>query len=190
MTAHAAPTAPAPHGPVRLETPRLRLASWREEQVPDFLAIASDPEVMRHIGPGRPWTEEQARAFVRRQIAGEPANGFCLWGLLERATGHLIGHCGLQRVGNTSEIEIGWWLARDRWGQGLGTEAARRVVAFAFEELRLPRLVSIVQPANTASIAVMNRLGMRLERRARQGDLGLASPDLEVLIYARTRSVP
>ncbi|HWO24538.1 MAG TPA: GNAT family N-acetyltransferase [Kofleriaceae bacterium] len=175
---------PAPHGTVRIETPRLLLASWREEQVQDFLAIASDPEVMRYIGSGRPWGEEQARAFVERQIAAEAAHGFCLWGLIERAAGRLIGQCGLQRAGDTGETEIGWWLARDRWGQGLATEAARAVVAFAFEELRLPRLISIAQPANTGSIDVMRRLGMRFERSARHGDLGLKNPEIEISIYA------
>jgi RimJ/RimL family protein N-acetyltransferase len=103
---------------MRMETPRLLLASWREEQVQDFLAIASDPEVMRYIGLGRPWAEEQARAFVERQIADEAAHGFCLWGLVERATGRLVGHSGLKRAGDTGLIEVGWWLARDRWGQG------------------------------------------------------------------------
>lgn len=175
---------PAPHGLVRIETPRLLLASWREEQVHDFLAIASDPEVMRHIGPGRPWSEVQARAFVERQIAAEAAHGFCLWGLIERAGARLVGQCGLQYVGDTGEIEMGWWLAQDRWGQGLATEAARGVIAFAFERLRLPRLVSIVQPANAGSIAVMRRLGMAFERRARHGDLGLKHPEIEVSIYA------
>jgi RimJ/RimL family protein N-acetyltransferase len=175
---------------VQLETSRLRLASWRPEQVPDFLAIASDPEVMRHIGLGRPWGEEQARAFVERQIVAEAAHGFCLWGLVERATRYLVGQCGLQRVGDTNEIEIGWWLARDSWGRGLATEAARPVVAFAFERLQLPRLISIVQPANTASIAVMERLGMRFERRARHGDLGLKNPEIEVSIYSLARPRP
>jgi RimJ/RimL family protein N-acetyltransferase len=172
---------------VHLETPRLHLASWRAEQVPDFLAIASDPEVMRHIGPGQPWDEAKARGFVERQIAAEAAHGFCLWALVERATRYLVGQCGLQRLGDTGEIEIGWWLARASWGRGLATEAARPVVAFAFERLQVPRLVSIVQPANTASIAVMERLGMRFERRARQGDLGLANPEIEVFIYSLAR---
>jgi RimJ/RimL family protein N-acetyltransferase len=184
MTGLAATRAPTSHGPVRLETPRLFLASWREEQTHDFLAIASDPEVMRYIGLGRPWREEQARTFVKRQITEEVAHGFCLWGLVERASARLVGHCGLKRVGDTGEIEVGWWLARDRWGQGLATEAARRVIAFAFEELRLPRLISIVQPANAASVAVMQRFGMHLERRACHGDLGLKNPEIEVLIYA------
>jgi RimJ/RimL family protein N-acetyltransferase len=183
MTEPRAASAPAPHGTVRIETPRLLLTSWREEQVQDFLAIASDPEVMRYIGPGRSWSEEQARAFVERQIAGEAAHGFCLWALIERAGGRLIGQCGLKHVGDTGEIEIGWWLARDRWGQGLATEAARAVVAFAFERLRLPRLISIVQPANTGSIDVMRRLGLRFERSARHGDLGLTNPEIEISIY-------
>jgi RimJ/RimL family protein N-acetyltransferase len=173
---------------VRLETPRLLLASWRAEQVPDFLAITSDPEVMRHIGVGRAWGEDQTRAFIERQIAGEAAQGFCLWSLVERASSRLVGHCGLQRAGDTGEIEIGWWLARDRWGQGLATEAARSVVAFAFDRLRLARLISIAQPANTGSIAVMRRLGMIFERRARQGDLGLKNPEIEVLVYSLDNS--
>ena len=104
MTSSPVSPAPAPHGPARLETPRLLLASWRVEQVPDFLAITSDPEVMRHIGVGRAWGEDQTRAFIERQIAGEAAHGFCLWSLIERASGRLVGHCGLQRAGDTNEI--------------------------------------------------------------------------------------
>jgi RimJ/RimL family protein N-acetyltransferase len=117
-------------------------------------------------------------------MTDEPANGFCLWSVVERGSRLLIGHCGLQRLGQTGEIEIGWWLARDRWGQGLATEAARRVLAFAWEEVHLPRIVSIVQPANTASIGVMKRIGMQFERRARHGDFGLFDADIEILVYA------
>ena len=82
----------------------------------------------------------------------------------------LIGFCGLQPLPEiepgTAEIEIGWWLARACWGRGLATEAARAALRDGFERVGLERIVAIAQPANTASIGIMRRLGMRFERMA------------------------
>jgi len=76
----------------------------------------------------------------------------------------LIGFCGLQPLPETDEIEIGWWLARAWWGRGLATEAARAALHEGFTRAGLDRIVAIAQPANTASIRIMEKLGMRFER--------------------------
>ena len=80
--------------------------------------------------------------------------------------GGLIGFCGLQPLPETDDIEIGWWLARAWWGCGLATEAARAALRDAFARIGLARVVAIAQPANTASIRIMQKLGMRFERMA------------------------
>jgi RimJ/RimL family protein N-acetyltransferase len=121
---------------------------------------------MRYIGDGRPWPEERARQFVERQIALFGDRGFCLWKLLPQEGGGPIGFCGLQPLPELDEIEIGWWLARAWWGCGLATEAARVALRDGFERVGLRRIVAIAQPANTASIGVMRKLGMRFERMA------------------------
>jgi RimJ/RimL family protein N-acetyltransferase len=150
-------------GDIRLETDRLILCDWAPEDWAQFHSIASDPEVMRYIGPGMPWPEEKSHAFVDRQIELLGDRQFCLWKLLPKFGGPLIGFCGLQPLSDTPEIEIGWWLARDRWGQGLATEAARAALRDGFERVGLARIVAIAQPANTASVHIMQKLGMRYE---------------------------
>jgi RimJ/RimL family protein N-acetyltransferase len=125
---------------------------------------------MRYIGDGAPWPGARSRQFVERQIALFGERAFCLWKLAPRmnrlyhAGGGLIGFCGLQPLPESEEIEIGWWLARAWWGRGLATEAAREALRDGFERVGLRRIVAIAQPANTASIGIMRKLGMRFER--------------------------
>ena len=139
---------------------------------------------MRYIGDGTPWPEERARQFVERQIALFDERGFCLWKLVPRSTaphgdvGGLIGFCGLQPLPESEDIEIGWWLARAWWGRGLATEAARVALRDGFERVGLERIVAIAQPANTASIGVMRKIGMRFERMT-------APRGIPVVMYAR-----
>lgn len=149
---------------IRLESERLTLGEWEADDWLEFRAIAADPDVMRFIGEGQPWPEERARAFVERQMATFEQRRFCLWKLAPKDSRELIGFCGLQPLPGTEEIEIGWWLARAWWGRGLATEAARVALRDGFERAGLQRIVAIAQPANTASIGVMRKLGMRFDR--------------------------
>ena len=148
-----------------LETERLRLEPWLADEWIALRPIATDPEVMRYISHGQPWPEDQIREFVQRQIRHHSTRGFCLWKLMEKATGRVIGFCGLQpiAVSGRDEVEIGWWLARDMWGLGLATEAARVALADGFDRARLQRIVAIAQPDNRASLRIMEKLGMRYE---------------------------
>jgi RimJ/RimL family protein N-acetyltransferase len=118
---------------------------------------------MRYIGDGTPWPAERSRQFVERQIELYRERAFCLWKLLPKAGGGRIGFCGLQPLPGTPDIEIGWWLARAWWGRGLATEAARVALSDGFARAGLGRIVAIAQPANTASIRIMLKLGMRHE---------------------------
>jgi RimJ/RimL family protein N-acetyltransferase len=149
-----------------LTTERLRLEPWREDDWLQLKPIAQDPEVVRYVSNGEPWPEERIREFVARQIANFEARGLCFWRLLPKGSSDVIGFCGLQPIelDGVDEVEIGWWLARAWWGKGLGTEAARVALRDALERVRLRRVISIVHPANRASIHVMEKLGMSYER--------------------------
>lgn len=103
---------------------------------------------------------------MERQIELFRERKFCLWKLQPKEGGPLIGFCGLQPLPDSPDIEIGWWLARACWGRGLATEAAREALRDGFERAGLKRIVSIAQPANTASIRIMQKLGMWFERMA------------------------
>ncbi len=150
-----------------LSTERLELVEWEPGDQQALRPIATDPEVMRYIAEGIPWSDEQIREFVLRQMRHAAERGFCLWKLLLRephAAGRPAGLCGLQPLAGTEEIEIGWWLERELWGRGLATEAARAVLEFAWERAGLSRVVAIARAENRASRRIMEKLGMRYER--------------------------
>ncbi|MEE1783713.1 GNAT family N-acetyltransferase [Streptomyces sp. SP17BM10] len=153
---------------VRIETPRLILRRWREEDVAPMAAINGDPEVMRWIADGRPLAEADTRRFTALVEQRWDEQGFGLFALEVRETGELAGFTGLAVPHFLPEVlpavEVGWRLARTFWGRGYATEAAREAVRFGFEDCGLDRLVSIAQIGNTASEHVMDKLGMVVER--------------------------
>ena len=147
-----------------LETERLTLAPWQAADWTAFRPIATDPEVMRYITGGVPWTDEQIQSFVGRQLKVYRERGFCRWKLIEKATGELIGFCGVGFWMDSTEPEIGWWLARRWWGRGLATEAAAAALRDAFERVELHRLISVAERENVASIRIMQKLGLTFDR--------------------------
>jgi RimJ/RimL family protein N-acetyltransferase len=151
-----------------LETDRLRLREWSEDDLDAYAALCADPEVMRYFGRGETKTRaeaaEQLEAFRRHW----DEHGFGLWCAAEREADECVGFVGLAVPDFLPEVmpavEIGWRLARSSWGRGYATEGARATVDHAFGPLGLDRIVSIAQPSNARSTNVMQKLGMRLER--------------------------
>lgn len=144
-----------------LRTPRLLLRQWRETDLEPFAALNADPEVMRHFPS--PLTREQSDAFASRARAHIGVLGWGLWAVeLEHAP--FIGFVGLSEARFeahfTPAVEVGWRLAREHWGNGYATEGGRAALAFAFDELELPEVVSFTTVANDRSRRVMERLGL------------------------------
>lgn len=171
--------------PFRLETGRLVLREWAANDRPAFRGIATNPSVMRFISDGTPWSDERIDGFLERQAAHARERGFCLAALTERPDGTLIGLAGLQPMGTSGEIEVGWWPTPSHWGRGLASEAGRALLAHGFETRALERIVAITHPRNVKSRAVMQRLGMRFERETTGRELGLQVPDVEIVLYAK-----
>jgi RimJ/RimL family protein N-acetyltransferase len=147
-----------------LETERLLLCRWESADWREFSAISSDPDVMRYINDGSVWSEQRTREFVERQRILFATRGFCRWKLVERISGELAGFSGIGSLHGLADFEIGWWLAKRFWGQGLATEAARVALNDGFERACLARIVALAQIPNVASIRVMEKIGMRRER--------------------------
>lgn len=124
--------------------------------------MGADPAVMEHF-PGL-LDRAESDALVDRAAAGWDANAFGLWVLERRADGQFLGFAGLSRPSweahFTPAVEVGWRLARDAWGHGYATEAARAALAYGFETVDLDEIVSYTVLANLRSRAVMERLGM------------------------------
>jgi len=168
-----------------LETERLILDTWQSADWTALRPIATDVEVMRYITGGVPWSDDQIRSFVDRQIELYCTQGFCRWKLLDKPDQNLIGFCGVGLWRNMVEPEIGWWLARPCWGRGLATEAAVVTLRDAFERLRLDRIVSIAMIGNTASTRIMEKLGLKFDSEFENEGFRLVKYAIDRAQYAR-----
>ncbi|MBV8638091.1 MAG: GNAT family N-acetyltransferase [Candidatus Eremiobacteraeota bacterium] len=155
-----------------IETERLILRTWMPSDASALLESSLDREVTRFLPVTRPPTLESSLAWIDRQMDEQEREGFSVWPVIRKEDGRLIGRCGLHRLPE-GYVEVVWVFERDAWGHGFATEAARAAAAYAREPLRLPALYALINPANSASIAVAYRLGMRFDRvvRAYKRDL-------------------
>jgi RimJ/RimL family protein N-acetyltransferase len=174
-----------------IETERLIMRTWRDDDVDPFHAINSDPEVMATLGPimGR----DEVAALIARITAIEIEHGYTFWALERRADSRLIGWCGAipGAVGPIAgKLEIGWRLARDSWGKGYVTEAARATLAWLFNTQSDEAVWAITSAGNVRSRAVMARLGMtyRSELDFAHPKLAAHDPLLSHVTYALTRA--
>jgi len=147
-----------------LETERLVMRTWQESDVEPYLAINQDPQVYEW-GRGVPFSREQVGTFITDMQKGFAADRFSAFAVEEKCTGNLIGYVGLCRVPwkahFTPAIEIGWRLGSEHWGKGYATEAAREVLNYAFNTLKLEEVVSFTSPLNVRSLRVMEKLGLK-----------------------------
>jgi RimJ/RimL family protein N-acetyltransferase len=152
-----------------LDTPRLRLRWLTPEDGAALYDVFSDPEVARYLSRP-PWTdpagaaklvEDVHESFERRELFQ--------WGVARREDDRVIGTCTLAHVSVPHfRAEIGYALARESWGRGLGREAIDRVIAFAFDELRLHRIEADVDPRNERSIRLLEGAGFVREGHLRE----------------------
>ncbi len=145
---------------LRIESGRLVMRDWREADLDTLAEIGADPEATRHLGVMS--REESWRRMA--YFAGHKAlRGYGFLALEEKATGACIGWCGHYFPENWPDREIGYALVKGARGKGYATEAARRALQYAYDELGWPSAISFIALSNSASIAVANRLGATLE---------------------------
>lgn len=144
-----------------LETPRLRLRRWRDEDYGPFAALNADPEVTEFLG-GR-YGRDESDALAAHIARHHDAHGFGPWAVEIRDGPAFVGFVGLMHVAFeapfTPAVEIGWRLARPVWGRGIATEAARRALEHA-DHIGVGPIVSFTSLANERSRAVMARVGL------------------------------
>ena len=163
---------------LQLETERLLLRAPVPEDADALAPMYADPEVMRYVGDGRTLTHGDTERSVKRMIERWEADGFGLFTTVRKDDGAIIGRVGLL-VWNTdtwepttraaaanvpSEVEVGYTLGRDYWGQGYATEAAGAVRDYALLELGAERLIALIIHGNSASENVARKLGLAYER--------------------------
>jgi RimJ/RimL family protein N-acetyltransferase len=145
----------------RIETERLTLRDWNPADLEPFAAMCADPVVMATLGPVM--DRDQTAALIDRMLSIGQANGFTAWAVERRDDGRFLGWCGL--IPGTfapilGEVEVGWRLAADVWGQGYAREAATASLNWGFANLSANAIWAITSVGNSRSWGLMERLGM------------------------------
>jgi RimJ/RimL family protein N-acetyltransferase len=166
---------------VSLGTDRLVLRAPVPEDAETLAPMYADPEVMRYVGDGRTLSRAETERSVRRMMERWDADGFGLFTTVRKEDGAVIGRVGLlvwntdtwepttRAEGGPTEVEVGYTLGRDFWGQGYATEAAGAVRDYALGKLGAERLIALIIHGNTASENVARKLGLEYERNIMLG---------------------
>jgi len=141
-----------------LETERLLLRPFEERDLDDFGAVVADPEVTRFLAGG-PVDRAGAWRQMSTCLGHEVLRGWSQNAVVEKAGGRVVGRAGLWRPEGWPGLEVGWVLARSAWGRGYATEAGAAWRDWAFAVLGADELLSVIHPANRASIRVAQRIG-------------------------------
>ena len=143
------------------ETERLFARKLTKDDFGSLCRILQDPEVM--YAYEHAFSDAEVNSWLERQLKRYVTDGFGLWAVILKETGSMIGQCGLtwqDRGDGTQCVEVGYLLQRAFWHQGYATEAATACKAYAFQELGLDEVCSIIRDTNTASQRVAQRIGM------------------------------
>jgi [ribosomal protein S5]-alanine N-acetyltransferase len=145
--------------------------------------MATDPEVMRYVHGGIPYSDDEVDEFLTRQKRVLAEIDVCMGAVVQKSSGRIVGVAGTQPLAD--DYEIGWWLARDVWGRGYATEAGGAAMRHVLERLKRPRVVAIIDPGNEPSKRVVDRLGLQYEGTFTGAQLRHRKPDIVVDLFAR-----
>ena len=164
---------------IQLETERLILRMWRDDDFDAYAEMCADPNVMRFLGGVKD------RLAAWQHMAGLVGHwhlrGYGHWAVVEKASGKFIGRIGFLNPEGWPGFELGWTLSPEAQGKGYATEGASRALEYAFNEMDREHVISLIHPDNKPSIRVAERLGEKLE-----GSTELLGHD--VLIYGIDRT--
>jgi RimJ/RimL family protein N-acetyltransferase len=144
------------------ETERLRLRQFRESDFATYEVWCADMDVMRYLG-GKTFSRTEAWRHMAYMLGHWSLRGYGYYALEEKATGRLVGRAGYTDSTGWPGFELGWTLAPDARGAGYATEAARHLLAYAFDQLDQPHVISLIHADNAPSRRVADRLAQRVE---------------------------
>lgn len=162
----------------RLETPRLVLRGFTTSDVEPYVRMMADAEVTRFLGDGHPLDRTDAWRQLALLIGHWELRGFGLWAAEERVSGRFIGRIGCHEPEGWPGFELGYALAREAWGRGYAREGAAAALEHARRVLGRNAIISLIRPANAASIAVATHFGAQ-----RAGSVELFGAPTEVYAY-------
>lgn len=145
--------------PIQLETPRLIMKQFCEEDAAHLFELNSDPDVTRYVGEGAYNSMDEVYNFIRNYGQYEKYKMGRL-NIFDKQTGEYIGWSGLKYIEDEDYTDIGYRLLKRHWGKGYATESARASLDYGFKQLGLDKIVGRAIKENTASISVLQKLGM------------------------------
>lgn len=148
-----------------LQTERLLMRGWREEDFEPWAEIVGDPAVTRGLGRDAGMTPHEAWVDIAVMAGHWALKGYGLWVLEDRDSREVVGRAGLYYPPDWPEMEVGWSVGRKHWGKGYAPEAGRAACRWAHDELGTRHIVSLIHPGNEQSIRVAEKLGESLEGR-------------------------
>ena len=153
-----------------IETDRLIIRDFTFDDLETVHSLVQDPDIYKyqHWGPN---SYEDTKNYIKMcidQQSETPRKSFELC-ITDKATGDFIGAIGI-RIKSTSSknADLGYWVRKDKWGNGIGTEATRGIIKFGFNDLKMNRIWATVSPENISSIRVLEKSGMKKEGLMRQ----------------------
>lgn len=150
---------------LKLETERLLIRAFTEEDAVFILRLLNEPSFIQHIADKGVRTLDQARAYLREgPLQSYAANGHGLCGVALRETGALIGMCGLIKRDQFPDVDLGYAFLPEFWRQGYALEAAKAVLQAGEQALALKKTIALVSPDNAASIRLLIKLGYRFSK--------------------------
>jgi RimJ/RimL family protein N-acetyltransferase len=150
-----------------VETERLLLRRWQDDDLERLVGLYADPRVARYLSlDGRPWPRARSVAVFEHFVRQWQQQGFGPWAAIGRRSGRWLGEIGLNELADwpgPHKVEVGWELHPSVWGQGLATEGGRAAVRYGFEVVGLERIISAARADNLASRRVMEKCGLAFQ---------------------------
>lgn len=173
---------------VYIETERLYLRSWTQEDLLPYIALNQDKEVMQFLP--KLYNPEETREFYHLIQEEFKTRGFSFFVIADKITNRFIGYTGFHHVqmdviSDDEAVEIGWRLHREFWGQGLATEAAKACLDYGFSVLKLKEVYSFTAKINHASEKIMQKLGMTFIKEFQYPDLPNEDSLSQQLLYRK-----
>jgi ribosomal-protein-alanine N-acetyltransferase len=148
-----------------IETARLALRRFVFEDAPWVVTLLNQPSFIENIGDRGVRNVDDAQRYLRDGPMGMyEKHGFGLWHVSRRSDGVFVGMCGLLKRDILPDVDVGYALLPDHWGQGYAFEAASATIEHGARRFGLKRIVGVVSDHNAASIGLLEKLGMRFER--------------------------
>ncbi len=155
------------------ETERLIVRQLEADDVVNLYSVTSDPELMQYMGDGQPLSYELTAKWVDVSINNYATKGYGCSAVIDKRDGTFIGFCGLVRsefAEPPDDAELIYALKKIYWGQGLATEVAKAMVDYGYKSCGLRRIIATINPENSASIKVVNKIGFVFSRNEPDSD--------------------